>query len=152
MEAFLDGWGLIAAVERAEFPHGCPATVVRGSLSSFKILELLKRVPCLGLRVDEWWNLLSRNFDKLAVKIFKALGDSNRYSIIKLLIEEGELSCADFDGRLKLSKPAMSHHYRILENAGLIEVRKEGLHFFMKANLDVLERFVPHFTETHTKR
>ncbi len=94
---------------------------------------------------------MKNNFDKQAVKIFKALGDPNRYSILRLLVEKGELSCADFDGRLKLSKPAMSHHYRILENAGLIEVRKEGLHFYMKPNMAVLEQFVPKFGKTRVK-
>ncbi len=59
-------------------------------------------------------------FEKSAIKVFKALGDPNRYVMMKLLIEKGELSCADFDGITELSKPAMSHHYRILENAGLI--------------------------------
>lgn len=94
---------------------------------------------------------MNKDFDKQAVKVFKALGDANRYYILKLLVEKGELSCADFDDKLKLSKPAMSHHYRILENAGLINVRKEGLHFYMKANLKVLGRFVPDFTKAHLK-
>ncbi len=94
---------------------------------------------------------MDKHFDKQAVKVFKALGDSNRYGILRLLIEKGELSCADFDDKFKLSKPAMSHHYRILENAGLIEVRKEGLHFYMKANMKLLEQFVPNFTKTHIK-
>ncbi len=93
-----------------------------------------------------------RDFDKRAVKVFKALGDPNRYRILKILVEKGELSCADFDDKTELSKPAMSHHYRILENAGLIEVRKKGLHFYMKANLELLEDFVPDFTKTHVKR
>ena len=91
------------------------------------------------------------DFDKQAVKVFKALGDANRYSILRLLVEKGELSCADFDGKTVLSKPAMSHHYRILENAGLIDVRKEGLHYYMKANMEVLERFVPNFVVTHLR-
>ena len=94
---------------------------------------------------------MKNNFDKQAVKVFKALGDANRYGILLLLVEKGELSCADFDDKFELSKPAMSHHYRILENAGLIDVRKEGLHFYMKANLDVLEQFVPKFVKTHLK-
>ena len=94
---------------------------------------------------------MKNDFDKQAVKVFKALGDPNRYRILRLLVEKGELSCADFDDKFKLSKPAMSHHYRILENAGLIDVRKEGLHFYMKANLKVLEQFVPNFTKTHIK-
>ncbi|MCL5020327.1 MAG: ArsR family transcriptional regulator [Bacteroidetes bacterium] len=92
------------------------------------------------------------DFDRQAVKVFKALGDPNRYSILKLLIEKGELSCADFDGKTTLSKPAMSHHYRVLENTGLIDVRKEGLHYYMKANLEMLERFVPSFIETNLNK
>ncbi len=92
------------------------------------------------------------DFDKKAVRVFKALGDPNRYSILKLLIEKGELSCADFDGKTTLSKPAMSHHYRILENAALIDVRKEGLHYYMKANIETLEKFVPSFIETHPSK
>jgi len=94
---------------------------------------------------------MNDNFEKQAVKVFKALGDPNRYGILRFLVEKGELSCADFDNKFRLSKSAMSHHYRILENAGLIEVRKEGLHFFMKANMAVLEQFVPNFTKTHVK-
>lgn len=93
-----------------------------------------------------------REFDKDAVKIFKALGDSTRYRIMKMLMERGELSCADFDNEFRLSKPAMSHHYRILENAGLIETRKEGLHIYIKARADLLERFVPNFIKTHLKK
>ena len=39
-------------------------------------------------------NRMKNNFDKQAVKVFKALGDPNRYSILRLLVEKGELSCA----------------------------------------------------------
>ena len=92
------------------------------------------------------------DFDKQAVKVFKALGDSNRYSILRLLVEKGELSCADFDDKIELSKPAMTHHYHVLENAGLIDVRKEGVHYYMKANMEVLERFVPDFSKTHLEQ
>ncbi len=95
---------------------------------------------------------MNDHFARQAAKVFKALGDPNRYRILTLLIEKGELSCADFDSRFKLSKPAMSHHYRILENAGLIEVRKEGLHFYMKATVDILEQFVPDFRKKHIKK
>lgn len=91
------------------------------------------------------------DFDRQAVRVFKALGDPNRYSILRLLIEKGELSCADFDDKTELSKPAMTHHYHVLENAGLIDVRKEGLHFYMKTNMEVLEKFVPSFVKTHVK-
>lgn len=36
------------------------------------------------------------------------------------------LSATDVEERLKLSQPTISHHMRILENAGLVEVKKQG--------------------------
>lgn len=88
-------------------------------------------------------------FEKQAVKIFKALADETRYKIVCLLLEKGELSCQDFDREFTLSKSAMSHHYRVLENSGLITTRKEGLHIYVKINEDVLNQFLPHFREAH---
>ncbi|MCH7732840.1 MAG: helix-turn-helix transcriptional regulator [Candidatus Marinimicrobia bacterium] len=52
-------------------------------------------------------------FEKQAVKIFKALADLTRYKIIRLLVERTELSCGDFDREFDISKPALSNHYRI---------------------------------------
>ncbi len=44
-----------------------------------------------------------------------------------------------------LSLPAMSHHYRVLEHAGLVDTRKAGSHVFFRLNLDRLRAFVPGF-------
>lgn len=90
------------------------------------------------------------DFEKQAVKIFKALADPTRYKIIKMLVKRGELSCADFDQVFSLSKPAMSHHYRVLENSGLVLTRKEGLHIFVRLNEEVLEQFLPDFKKVHS--
>jgi len=90
-------------------------------------------------------------FEKQAVKIFKALADETRYKIIRLLIERGEMSCTDFDLEFNLSKPAMSHHYRVLENSGLILTRKEGAHIFVRINEDLLNRFLPDFKKIHSE-
>jgi DNA-binding transcriptional ArsR family regulator len=39
----------------------------------------------------------------------------------------------------------MSHHYRVLEHAGLVDTRKAGSHVFFRLNLDRLRAFVPGF-------
>ncbi len=91
------------------------------------------------------------DFSRQAVKVFKALGDLNSYSILKLFIQKGELPCADFDGQFKLSRPAMPHHQRIPENVGLIDVRKEGVDFYMKVNVDIVNKFTPGFVTVLTK-
>jgi DNA-binding transcriptional ArsR family regulator len=85
-----------------------------------------------------------------AVKIFKALADPTRYEMIRLLYSEGgEISCSDCAQRFKLSAPALSHHYKILQNAGLITARKEGAYVFYKLNRAYLEQFVPGFAKAH---
>jgi DNA-binding transcriptional ArsR family regulator len=85
-----------------------------------------------------------------AVKIFKALSDPTRYEMIRLLYSEGgEISCTNCAERFRLSAPALSHHYRILQNAGLITARKEGTFVFYKLNKTYLEKFVPRFSQVH---
>ena len=88
------------------------------------------------------------NFTKDAIKIFKALSDPVRYEMVKMLIT-GEKSCGDFNKAFKLSRPAMSHHYRILENAGLVNMRKEGLHGYFLLDKEKLEKFIPEFSKIH---
>jgi len=88
-------------------------------------------------------------FSKRAVRVFKALGDSTRYRIVCALLEEGELGCTELAKMFDLSNPALSHHYRVLENAGLISARKEGTCVFWCVRAGELERFVPGFAEAH---
>lgn len=90
-----------------------------------------------------------QEFSKQAVKIFKALADPTRYRIITLLLQQGEMGCADFDKAFPYSKSAMSHHYRILENANLIITRKEGQHVWVSVNQKILDRFLPDFEKVH---
>ncbi|MFQ5751424.1 MAG: ArsR/SmtB family transcription factor, partial [bacterium] len=90
-----------------------------------------------------------QEFSTQAVKIFKALADPTRYRIVTLLIERGEMGCADFDKAFPYSKSAMSHHYRILENANLIITRKERQHVRVQVNQEILDRFLPNFEKVH---
>ncbi|HII92985.1 MAG TPA: winged helix-turn-helix transcriptional regulator [Methanosarcina sp.] len=59
------------------------------------------------------------------VRIFKALADTNRLKIIKLL-KEGELCVCELTAVLTTSQSTVSHHLSVLKNAGLIKERKEG--------------------------
>jgi DNA-binding transcriptional ArsR family regulator len=69
--------------------------------------------------------------DATAVRVFRALGDCTRYKMVRLLIERGELGVADLQSAFPLSAPCLSHHTRILQECGLIGLRKAGaFHFF----------------------
>ena len=59
------------------------------------------------------------------VKIFKAIADTSRLKILKLLIG-GELRICEIMIALKKPQPSISHNLSILEDAGLIKERKDG--------------------------
>jgi DNA-binding transcriptional ArsR family regulator len=64
-----------------------------------------------------------------------AVADPMRRKILVALKEKGGCSlgsdkaglcAADIESRVKLAQPTVSHHMRILEKAGLVEVKKLG--------------------------
>ena len=63
---------------------------------------------------------------KSFVKVMKALSDPNRVKIIKLLQIKYMCVC-ELQGALNLAQPTVSKHLKILEEAGLVDYKKEGL-------------------------
>jgi len=60
------------------------------------------------------------------VDVFSLLGDKNRFLIIKLLIEQGEMCVTDLANVLDISVSAVSQHLRILEMSRMVEGEKMG--------------------------
>ena len=63
---------------------------------------------------------------KQLIKTMKALSDPNRVKVIKML-QHGELCACEIQASLGLAQPTVSKHLRLLEDAGLIRGRKQGL-------------------------
>jgi len=58
---------------------------------------------------------------------FKALADANRLAILATLAHaDGEVCVCDFTGALPLEQPTVSHHLRILREAGLVTCERRG--------------------------
>jgi ArsR family transcriptional regulator len=53
---------------------------------------------------------------------FKALSDPARVAIVNRIAGAGEVCTCQLTGPLGLSQPTVSHHLRVLREAGLIEV------------------------------
>lgn len=53
-----------------------------------------------------------------------------------------ELACSTLEDALNVSKPTISYHTKILVQAGLISVRKEGRNFFYTLRRDVLRALI----------
>jgi len=56
---------------------------------------------------------------------FRALGDETRLRILDQLMA-GERSVTELTERVDIGQSLMSHHLRILREAGLVVVRREG--------------------------
>jgi ArsR family transcriptional regulator, arsenate/arsenite/antimonite-responsive transcriptional repressor len=63
---------------------------------------------------------------KSFIKIMKALSDSNRVKIIKLLQHRTMCVC-ELQAALHIAQPTVSKHLKILEDAHLVCSKKEGL-------------------------
>jgi ArsR family transcriptional regulator len=72
------------------------------------------------------------------VKVLKALADRKRIRMTRAIAAAGELSCGQIHALFDLSQPTISHHLKILADAGVIVVREAGQHRFISVNLDLL--------------
>ncbi|MEW5733247.1 MAG: metalloregulator ArsR/SmtB family transcription factor [Thermodesulfobacteriota bacterium] len=63
---------------------------------------------------------------KATVKLLKALADGNRAKIVAML-NEREMCVCEVTAALGLSQSTVSKHLRVMEDAGLVFSRKEGL-------------------------
>ena len=60
--------------------------------------------------------------------LFTALGDETRQYLVCILLNCGcgGIRVAQLAERTNLSRPAISHHLKILKDAGLVDIRQEG--------------------------
>ncbi len=60
------------------------------------------------------------------IKVMKALSDPNRVKIIKML-QQRSLCVCEMQAALDIAQPTVSSHLKLLEDAGLVYSRKNGL-------------------------
>jgi ArsR family transcriptional regulator len=72
---------------------------------------------------------------------FKALSDPARVAVVNRLAAGNEVCVCDLTGTLGLSQPTVSHHLRVLREAGLIEVAaKRGTWTFYRVVPEAMEQ------------
>jgi DNA-binding transcriptional ArsR family regulator len=77
------------------------------------------------------------------MEVFGALADDTRRQIVELLAR-GELSAGDVAARFSCTRPAISHHLKVLRQAGLVRQRVDAqrrLYSLDPTGLDELERW-----------
>ncbi|MGI6487440.1 MAG: winged helix-turn-helix transcriptional regulator [Syntrophomonadaceae bacterium] len=74
-------------------------------------------------------------------RAFKALGEPTRLVILRLLAEQ-ELCVCELEEVMDISQPRISHHLKVLREAGLIAQRREAQRSICSLNQEGLSRVV----------
>ena len=80
-------------------------------------------------------------------KVFKALSDPTRRRVLQLL-RERPMSAGELADHFVVSKPTMSAHFAVLQEAGLIESEKTGRTIVYRLMMSVLEEALLGFAQT----
>jgi ArsR family transcriptional regulator, arsenate/arsenite/antimonite-responsive transcriptional repressor len=73
--------------------------------------------------------------------LFKALGDAHRLTILATLARaEDEVCVCDFTSALPLNQPTVSHHLKILRDAGLVTWQRRGTWVYYRLAVEAQAR------------
>ena len=80
-------------------------------------------------------------------RVFKGLADPTRRRVLQLL-RERPMSAGELADQFPVSKPTMSAHFAVLQEADLIEAEKSGRTIVYRLKMSVLEEALMEFAHT----
>ncbi|ALC84368.1 MULTISPECIES: ArsR/SmtB family transcription factor [Bacillus] len=87
--------------------------------------------------------------DQQRIKVFNALADEKRIRMIRLLFHENsQHMCTDIGRSLGISKSNGSYHLKILSDAQLVLIEREGVTKYVTLNKEMFDRYLPGFLAT----
>lgn len=66
------------------------------------------------------------------VALFQALGNPTRLAILRQLAGCAEVCACDFTMCCDVSQPTISHHLKVLKDAGIVETERRGTSIFYR--------------------
>jgi ArsR family transcriptional regulator len=73
---------------------------------------------------------------RACIPLFNALSDPARQDIILLLAEKEPLSVNEIAEQSKLSRPAISHHLKIMRDINLLTIEQKGTQRYYSLSLE----------------
>jgi len=90
--------------------------------------------------------------DADVIEIAKALGDPNRLTIYTQIANCEEMYCQEMVTKNGISHSTLSHHLKILSEAGLVKSRKAGLNKYYRAVPARFAAFVSYMHDIETSK
>ena len=86
-------------------------------------------------------------------RVFKALADPTRRFLLDLLFRRDGRTLTELESEVEMTRFGVSKHLRVLEDAGLVVVRRSGrekLHFLNPVPIRLIhDRWIDKYTERH---
>jgi ArsR family transcriptional regulator, arsenate/arsenite/antimonite-responsive transcriptional repressor len=102
-----------------------------------QVLPLLDAACCVPLVAEP---LSAAQADTLA-PMFKALGDPVRLRLLSMIAShDGEVCVCELTPRFDQTGPTISHHLRVLREAGLVDCQRRGTWVYYWLRPGVLDR------------
>jgi ArsR family transcriptional regulator len=67
------------------------------------------------------------------LRVARALADPTRFRLLRAIAAQAEISCRELVARFPVSQATVSHHLKVLADAGLVAVRQEGPYHLYRA-------------------
>lgn len=78
------------------------------------------------INVDRFKHMDIIHLFRRSIPLFTALGDARRQDIILMLATDKQASVNQIAQQMDISRPAVSHHLKILHAAGLVAITRSG--------------------------
>ncbi|MDO1446440.1 metalloregulator ArsR/SmtB family transcription factor [Rhodocytophaga aerolata] len=95
---------------------------------------------------------MNQDMDPKAVeKLAKALSDRNRLLILQKIAQQRCVGCCQVNEVVPLTQPAVSHHLKVLVEAGLVHSDKAGRNINLSLNMDKVQELINYLTQLKSK-
>jgi ArsR family transcriptional regulator len=85
---------------------------------------------------------------ELVANLLKALSDPIRLRLMSMIAAADETCVCDLTAPFDVSQPTISHHLKVLREAGLVDCERRGTWVWYRARRDALDAVGGLFTET----
>jgi ArsR family transcriptional regulator len=113
-------------------------------LGGRKILDIL--IVCCYIYICKYTYFKSGVKMRDLVKVLKAISDPMRIRIVKLL-ERKKMCVCELTEVLNIGQPSVSHHLRILKDAGLVVDLRNGLWIDYELSEEKYNKYAPQLLE-----
>jgi ArsR family transcriptional regulator, arsenate/arsenite/antimonite-responsive transcriptional repressor len=80
-------------------------------------------------------------------KVSKALADQTRLKIFEAISAKGQMNCGEIVSMRGVTPATVSHHLKVLNEAGLITCRREGQFVYSEAIPETVEKYTRALTK-----